>query len=76
MEQGTSLIPNRYSFNRVTAKGVFFKTGSAGGGVDLGVIDMTAMDEGIAREKVYFPINGAVTLGFDEAVSVAPIYTI
>lgn len=75
MEQGTSLIPNRYSFNRVTAKASFTKTGDTGG-IPLGVIDMTAMDEGASREKVMFPFNGNVVLGYDEVVSVAPIYTI
>ncbi len=75
MEQGTNSQPNLATFNRLTGKAVWFKTGALGG-VDLGNIDMYGMDEGIAREKIMLAIDGNVVLGLEEAVSVSPVWTI
>jgi hypothetical protein len=79
LDLGTPLLPNRFTFNRFTATCVWYP-GSAvpavDGGYHLGVIEGQMLDEGIAREKVPNPIDGAVNLLFDEAVSVAPIWTL
>lgn len=78
MEQGTTLLPNRGSFDRLTAAAIWYPGGyQVGiGGYSLGVIDTQMIDEGISREKVPFSIGGQVVLGYDEVVSVAPILTL
>jgi hypothetical protein len=75
MEQGTLTTPNIASLDRITGKGIFFKTGDAFG-VDLGDILMHKLDYGPKRETVAFHILGSVVLATEETTSVEPIFTI
>jgi hypothetical protein len=77
-DQGTSLLPTRLSFDRLTGLAVWYPGGYAPfiGGYHLGVIDTHAIDEGIAREKVTIAAGGSVDLLFEEIVSVAPILSL
>lgn len=75
MEQGTLTTPNRSSFDRLTGKAQFVEDGLAYG-VDLGLIDMTAAEYGVEREKVMAAIAGNVVLAFEETVSVSPVWTL
>jgi hypothetical protein len=73
MDQGTSLVPNRSTFDRFTANAIWYP-GVDAGGFDLGVIDLHTLDEGISREKVMINLEGNVELGYDEIISVAPVW--
>jgi hypothetical protein len=75
IEQGTLSTANRASYDRLTGKAVFFEDGVSHG-VDFGLIDMTAAEYGIEREKIMAAIQGNVVQAFEETVSVSPIYTL
>jgi hypothetical protein len=75
MDQGTKTAPNLASFLRFTTKGLWLPTGVIHG-FDLGNILMVNSSYGTETEKVPYAVDGNNVIAMEEAIMVAPVWTI
>ena len=75
MDQGLKATPNPASFMRFTSKALWLPTGSIHG-FELGNILMVNSSYGTQVEKVPYAADGNNVIAMEEAIMVAPVWTI